>query len=68
MEHNFPPQKAVIGINYLTGANSADSHNLPVSIEFTLEDVSVRRERASENEHVFGVHARENRSRKQSER
>lgn len=49
MEHNFPPQKAVIGINYLTGANSDDSHNLPASTEFTLEDVSVRRDRASEN-------------------
>lgn len=27
MEDNFPPQKAVIGINYLTGANSDESHN-----------------------------------------
>lgn len=26
-KEGFPPQKAVIGINYLTGANSDESHN-----------------------------------------
>lgn len=27
MGDHFPPQKAVIGINYLTGANREESHN-----------------------------------------
>lgn len=30
----FPPQKVVIGINYQTGANSDDSHDLAVCIDF----------------------------------
>lgn len=34
MEHYFPPQKVVIGINYQTGANSDDSQDLAVSIDF----------------------------------
>lgn len=48
MQHYFHPQKLVIGINYLTGANGDDSHDLAVSIEFA----SGRRERETAGERM----------------
>lgn len=48
MQHYFHPQKLVIGINYLTGADGDDSHDLAVSIEFA----SGRHERETAGERM----------------